>query len=165
MGMGSILSQILLLPPNQLSLVTAELGSRPSPPGETLLELNNPVDLPALRLRVRLSNAQDRPGMWARGDPQALETLVSPFAGFLNRLGQLCLGAEIRECRNQACLGNKQLIQDIVPACEWKGFRDCGNLGHVLSGILHRQAEADSPSYTPGHDRLPIQYPPGLVQE
>jgi hypothetical protein len=36
----------------------------------------------------------------------------------------LCLGAEIRECRNQAGLGNKQLIQDVAPACEWKGFRD-----------------------------------------
>lgn len=42
---------------------------------------------------------KDCPGMWARDDSQALETLVGPFAEFLNRLGQLCLGASI--CKMQ----------------------------------------------------------------
>lgn len=67
---------------------------------------------------------KDCPGMWARDDSQALETLVGPFAEFLNRLGQLCLGASICKCRYQACFGNKQLIQNVAPACEWSGFRD-----------------------------------------
>jgi hypothetical protein len=101
-----------------------ETGEPPSPPEETLLELNTPLTSPPFGYGYGCPNAQDHPGMWARDDPQVLETLVSPFAGFLNRLGQLCLGAEIRECRNQACLGSKQLIQDVASTCEWRGFRD-----------------------------------------
>src|ERR1700728_713987 len=91
-------------------------GGTGEPPGEILLDLNTPLTSPALGYEYGCPNAQDRPDMWARDDPQALEALVSPSAGFLNRLGQLCFGAEIRECRNQACLGNKQRIQNVAPA-------------------------------------------------
>lgn len=99
-------------------------GKPPPLPGEILLDLNTPLTSPPLGYGYGCPNAQDRPGMWALDDPQTLERLVSPSAGFLNRLGQLCVNAEIRECRSQACLGNKQLIQNVAPACEWRCFRD-----------------------------------------
>jgi hypothetical protein len=59
-------------------------GESPSPPGKTLLDLNTPLTSPPFGCGYGSPNTQDRPTVWARNDPQALETLVSPFVEFLN---------------------------------------------------------------------------------
>jgi hypothetical protein len=61
-----------------------ETGEPPSPPEETLLELNTPLTSPPFGYGYGSPNTQDRPSVWARNDPQALETLVGPFVEFLN---------------------------------------------------------------------------------
>jgi len=98
-------------------------GEPPPPPEEMFLELSSQLTLSPPNQGYGCANVQDRQDMWARDDPKALEMLADPHAGFLNRLGQLCLGAKIHECENPKCLSNRERIQKAAPECEWKSFR------------------------------------------
>lgn len=58
---------------------------------------------------------------WA--DPKGLSALVNIDAPFLNRIAQLCRGAEIRECDSPHCFDRRRAIEECAPRCEWSHFR------------------------------------------
>ena len=97
----------------------------PETPHALYLDLNSDLTVPSL-LSGRsygCANAEARQGMWARDDGNALNALVNPDAGILNRLGQLCVEAKIRDCKNETCLRNRQSLAKVVGPCEWESFR------------------------------------------
>jgi hypothetical protein len=101
-------------------------GATPLPPSMLLLDLNQQLTLSpsGSRSRNTCQNVKVRPRMWARDDPRALDMLVNPHAGFLNRLGQLCVGSKIRSCNSRACVANQRAMSKVAPACEWQSFRE-----------------------------------------
>jgi hypothetical protein len=96
----------------------------PETPSALYLNLNSALLVPSSRRSYGCANAQVRRGMWARDDGNALNALVNPDAGFLNRLGQLCVAAEIRDCKNDTCLSTRQSLEEVVGPCEWRSFRE-----------------------------------------
>lgn len=104
-------------------------GNR-EPPQKLLLSLDESLTLPPLESQDRQAkeclNTKKRPRMWAVDDDQDLvNILVYPRRRlcFLNRLGQLCVKAQIRDCYNEECLRNRKLMENVVPACQWESFR------------------------------------------
>ncbi|KAF4226493.1 hypothetical protein CNMCM8980_004696 [Aspergillus fumigatiaffinis] len=68
-------------------------------------------------------NAEDRPGMWVQVQTFGVKA-VDPDAPFLNRLAHFCREAGIRQFGNSRCLRNKEMIEDVMPSCEWPQFRE-----------------------------------------
>ena len=100
-------------------------GEKPAPPETLRVDIHSSLTLASpTGHNSSCCNARDRRGMWARDDPNALESLVSPSAGFPNQLAQLCVSAEIHECSNDKCLNTKRSMQKLAPKCAWDSFRN-----------------------------------------
>jgi tetratricopeptide (TPR) repeat protein len=82
-----------------------------------LLQPGTELTLPGL-LRG-CSNAQLRPDMWM--SPPRLK--MNPKMGFLSQLGNACIQAKVRDCRNPACLQKYKRMDETVPLCGWAPFR------------------------------------------
>jgi hypothetical protein len=100
------------------------------PPQKLLLSLDESLTLPPFESQDQQAkecpNTKIRPGMWAVDDDRELvNMLVYPRRRlcFLNRLGQLCVKTQIRDCHNEQCLGNRKLMEDVMPPCQWESFR------------------------------------------
>jgi hypothetical protein len=96
----------------------------PETPRALYLDLNSDLTVAPSRRSYGCANTEVRPGMWARDDPKALDALVNPDAGFLNRLGQLCVEARIRDCKNENCLKIRRSLAKVVGPCDWERFRE-----------------------------------------
>jgi len=71
------------------------------------------------------ANSRYRPGMWVQLIiDEDLDAMVDPRRPFLNRLGHFCLQAQIRYCRREKCRKTREIMDRVVPRCEWARFRE-----------------------------------------
>lgn len=82
-----------------------------------LLQPGTELTLPGLPRGC--SNAQLRPDMWMSPPKPKKHSKM----GFLSQLGNVCIQAKVRDCKNPACLQKYKRMDEAVPPCGWASFR------------------------------------------
>ncbi|KAF3932356.1 hypothetical protein ABW20_dc0108451 [Dactylellina cionopaga] len=84
--------------------------------------LEKPLAISSTReLDPKCENFSERENVWISILANAYSSDDAPL---LNRVAQLCRGAQIRHCQNSDCSKEREILDKFAPPCQWQRFRE-----------------------------------------